>query len=84
MKEVNNLNENIILGKDCLIPEKDNSNPNGHQNLVNNIKSNRRLNKIFDRFSFDYFGANLNPDFVEDDIYYFFFQTHLLMNWKLY
>ena len=73
MKEVDNSNGNIIFKIDCLLPEEDITNPNEHQNLLNNIKSNKGLNNIFERFSFDYFGANLNPDFFEDDIYYFFF-----------
>ena len=56
MKEVDNSNGNIIFKIDCLLPEEDITNPNEHQNLLNNIKSNKGLNNIFERFSFDYFG----------------------------
>jgi len=79
MKEVDECNENtnlINFEEDCFLSKEEN--PNENQNFFNKVKPNKVLNKIFERFSFYYFGAKLNPDYVLNDVYYFFFPNSFI------
>lgn len=79
MKEVDDCNEisNLInFDENCFLSKEEN--PNEDQNFFNKVKPNKGLNIISERFCFDYFGAKLNPDYVLNDVYYFFFPNSFI------
>ena len=74
------------MKEDNLIEIKTNSNfpllkedsSSANQSFSDNEEPNNKLNNIIQNFSEIYFHATLEPDFVDNNIFYFFFQMNLL------